>query len=874
MRMVSLRVIVGSLVPGLLHAPSFSPKDASRDALIMQVPRRNQMPRRQLKIQALLPLGLLSAGLLLGPLSVMAAEPCRLIATDASIGLANNHVEIAFDKKTGALTRLKNLATADEYLKDAHGSGNPFRIYLNPAKLPPAVERTFPWRGPMMDDGDTLGATVIDARDCQLVDFTHEHSAGHGQLGLQIRHPSTGLLFHLEVRLPDDRDHVDCTLTVQNGGQQNAQLLTAFPYLTGVGLGPHRTTNLGVKMKKHGIPGEPAWVDSGGIYGRSVIGQWQSVYEPSLDEGLGMIVMDAALRNKILHRFAPSGMSVLYYPADKIAPGSEVAYPTTRLLIHRGNWRRVARDYYAWFRSAFQLRLPPRWYDEMDLFGSSWISDPKEVAKAKLAVAELGEGDPGREQYFTSFRDLPYSYVNHPTDLWELAMYHEGLVRTGSHGQDGTYHFRSDLGGPEAIRKGVDRMHRIGRRVTFYIAAISTRKDSDLFNGENIDDWLLMEEPGKMLDIGYPFGVSMCHGYAPWQDHIAAVSKRLLEESGADGVRLDEFGTPSIACYNPAHHHASPFDGNKWALELLRKVRAAMDEVNPDAILMTEAACDFMHLYSDGGGLQMFYPGREIDALRVAVPTYRGPGHSPGAVECALNGIFANRTSATRQDYPGYGQWFPPKPAHLTPGAGPQLRWHELRATFRAAQNEGTVTDVDPHAIDDPHWVGRLWRAETYCVLIGGHEDASALPGPVRVRLPELPSTIVGAYEIDAQKLILRNAELTGSDGERVVTVESGFGAVLLPTADCPAMVTVDGALPTLRAGSENEITLQSFAPWSKDRAAVVNVMVDGVGFEETNLELPAVVKIKPPGDTLPGIYPLKVTGDCLPMKRWLRVER
>ena len=241
-------------------------------------------------------------------------------------------------------------------------------------------------------------------------------------------------------------------------------------------------------------------------------------------------------------------------------------------------------------------------------------------------------------------------------------MYHEGLVRTGRHGQDGTYHFRSDLGGPEAIRKGVDRMHRIGRRVTFYIAAISTRKDSDLFNGENIDDWLLMEEPGKMLDIGYPFGVSMCHGYAPWQDHIAAVSKRLVEESGADGVRLDEFGTPSIACYNPAHHHASPFDGNKWALELLRKVRAAMDEVNPDAILMTEAACDFMHLYSDGGGLQMFYPGREIDALRVAVPTYRGPGHSPGAVECALNGIERDSTrlswlravvsSKTRTSYP------------------------------------------------------------------------------------------------------------------------------------------------------------------------------------------------------------------------------
>jgi hypothetical protein len=800
-------------------------------------------------------------------------EVHRQFNTDTTVGLANKHLEIAFDKSTGALIRLKNLATGDDYLKEPNGSGNPFRIYLNPTQLPPAVERTFAWRGPMMTDSDTLGADLIDAGDCQLADFAHEHSAGHGQLRLQIRHGSSGLMFHLQLRLPDDGDHVDCTLSVHNKGQQPAELMTAFPYLSGLGLGSDRTTNLAVKMKKHGIPGEPAWVDSGGIYGRAVIGQWQSVYEPSLDEGLGMIVIDAALRNKILHRFAPSGMSVLYYPVDKVGPGSKVTYPTTRLVIHRGNWRRVARDYYKWFRTAFQLRLPPRWYNEIDLYGSSWVSDPDEVAKAKLAVAELAEGDPSREQYFTSFRDLPHSYVNQPYDLWELAMYHEGLVRTGSHEQDGTYYFRSDLGGPEAIREGVERMHRMGRRVAFYIAAISTRKDSDLFKGSDINDWLLMEQPGKMLDIGYPFGVSMCHGYAPWQDHLAAVCKRLLEESGADGIRLDEFGTPSIACHNPAHHHDSPFDGNQWALDLLRKVRAAMDEVNPEAILMTEAACDFLHLYSDAGGLQMFYPGREIDALRVAVPTYRGPGYSPGAVECALNGIVANRPTATRGDYPGYGQWFPEKPEHIAAGPGPQLRWHELRATFRAAQNEGTVTDVDPQALNDPHWVGRLWCAEKYWVLIGGHEDAADLASPVQVRIPELPSTVVGAYEIDVQTLALRTAELTRDEQGGVVTVESGFCAVLLPMAECPALVMVDGEQPTFKIGGSGELALRGFAPWSNQSDVAVTVVMDGLGVEQS-VKLPAVIHIKTPMDAISGIYPMKVTGECLPMKRWLRVGR
>ena len=803
----------------------------------------------------------------------MADGAIHEINTDSSVGLANKHLEIAFDKHTGALIRLKNHATGDNYLKEPHGSGNPFRVYLDPVELPSAVKRTFPWRGPMMDDDDTLGATVIDTGDCQLAGFAHEQAATCSQLQLKIRHPPSGLIFHLAIRLPQHRDHIDLTLVVQNEGQQLVELTTAFPYLTGLGLGPDRSTNLAVKMKKHGIPGEPAWVDSGGIYGRAVIGQWQSVYEPSLNEGLGMIVMDAALRNKILHRFAPAGMSVLYYPVDKLGPDEKVTYPTTRLTLHRGNWRRMARDYYQWFRTAFQLRLPPQWYNEIDLFGSSWVSDPDEVAKAKSAVAELSVDSPDRQQHFTSFRDLPHSYVNQPYDLWELAMYHEGLVRTGSHEQDGTYFFRSDLGGAEAIREGVDRMHEIGRRVMFYVAAISTRKDSDLFKGSHIDDWLLMEQPGKMLDIGYPFGVSMCHGYGPWQDHLAAVCRRLLEESGADGIRLDEFGTPSIACHNPAHRHDSPYDGNKWALELLRKVRAAMDEVNPDAILMTEAACDFLHLYSDAGGLQMFYPGREIDALRVAAPTYRGPGHSPGAAECGLNGIVANRLTASRGDYPGYGQWFPDKPEYLLTGEGPKLRWHELRATFRAGQNGGTVTDIDPQALNDPHWVGRIWRAEKYWVMIGGHEDASDLAQPVRVRLPELSSTIVGAYEIDAQTLVVRDAELRREKNDSVVTVESGFCAVLLPKAACPALVMVDGEQPTLKIGGSGKLTLQAFAPWSNQSDVAVTVVIDGLGVEQ-NVKLPGAINIKTPADMISGVYPVKVTGECLPMKRWVRVDR
>jgi hypothetical protein len=80
----------------------------------------------------------------------------------------------------------------------------------------------------------------------------------------------------------------------------------------------------------------------------------------------------------------------------------------------------------------------------------------------------------------------------------------------------------------------------------------------------------------------------MCLSDEAWQDHLAQTCGRLLRESGAQYIRLDELGELFETCHNPAHHHASPYDLVPCKLELLRKVRAAMDAVDPDSMLFTE----------------------------------------------------------------------------------------------------------------------------------------------------------------------------------------------------------------------------------------------------------------------------------------------
>ena len=90
-------------------------------------------------------------------------------------------------------------------------------------------------------------------------------------------------------------------------------------------------------------------------------------------------------------------------------------------------------------------------------------------------------------------------------------------------------------------------------------------------------------------------------------------------------VRLDGVGNQGSPCFNPDHHHSSPYDNQGTAVnvEMAGRVRAAMDAVGGNGtILGTEGYSALFHGHTQSS-LVMFYPGRDIDAMRVALPEYR-----------------------------------------------------------------------------------------------------------------------------------------------------------------------------------------------------------------------------------------------------------
>lgn len=823
---------------------------------------------------------------------------CREERSRDSVGLLGAQVACRFDAETGALISLKNQVTGDEMLKKPEGEGNPFRVWLNPTERPPALGLAWPY--PIQPPEGTLGGTIIEPRECRLKSSKFRREGDGGELDLVLQHLPSSLTFQMNARLPDKDVALEMRLTVVNSGDRSQKLLVAMPYLTGLGLGQDPSTNLGVRLREFGQAQAPAWSLQGGVYGRDWGGQWNAVYEPSLNEGLGLIVQDPKILNKMIRRFPPSGMSVLYFNLTELGPGQSAEFPTTQILVHTGDWKVIARRYANWFESSFPLRKTPAWVDQMDLFVGSWIPSPDAVIQA--------QSHPETPGAFRSFRDLPLLYLQDTYDLKEWAQYWQSVVDTGRYDAydhtDGVYEVRRDLGGAQALAEGNARLRQDGRVLGLYMASKTVRKDSILFRNSPMEDWLLMDTPDKKIP---PEALSLwvCGGYEPWQDHLARTCQRLLRETGARYIRLDEMGHPFEPCFNQAHHHPDPYGAMTWNLELLRKVRSAMDEVDPEALLFTEGAFELLHLQTNGA-LCLWSPGIDLAPLRLTAPDYLCFSYHSGQIESALNGFVCGRTLACN----GEG-WFtehhnkiwgaglekkPPCYLAAAPDGQPknEMQWHVLGHTFMAAMRHGDPLDQSPLApSQDPQdWAGRIWRSPQYWIMLAGNRAGMRPSVPVSVELPEVPQGCTRAYEFDLATLERRETPITGrsgpvaqagcprpqgdpeTDSRPSVELKAGFSCVFLPLPECPPLVESAPEALVLGPGGSLEIELKAFEPWSPaPETRRVSLSVSGLEVSSEEANLPARIRVSAPNDVEPGLYPIMVQGDVLPLKRWIRVE-
>lgn len=768
-----------------------------------------------------------------------------------AIGVRNDFCAIEFVPKTGVLAGILNVPLADQVLKEKTSSATPFRVHAD-----------FPKEWVIDADAEKAAQVHLGPEGLSLIAVNNKRTP-QGE-DLELTYGGGGFECLLRVSLEATSGDSTWTLAVKNVGQMPRATQVEFPRFDGLQLGAKGSRNQQTVLDMAGYIAD-AWSVGAGVYGTSDISgkwsmQWHAMFDPTTRSAVGLIVMDPKVCNKKLVLAKPC-VSVQYFPPKILAPGETLTLPSLRLLIYGGDWKRTARAYAAWHAKAFEHVTPPKWFLECDSWEGRWVANNAKQPAVFLGAWAGAVGPNELMVGLNSFHDLPAATIANPFDNNELA-YWERSAMLNNQCTTGDLFVRDDLGGAEAMRTALDGVRKLGLHSTLYLNAYIIHESSDLVKTGKAKSWPMMHHDrsmgGRYTETGF---LHPCPGCVEWQDYLAATVGRLLKETGADGIRLDSVGYYNHPCYNPAHHHTSPFDYNEWIGQLLSKVRKAALAANPDALLLTEGVIDFYGQWFHGG-LTQVYP-RDIPPMRVAVgPYYRSFAYSPvGPVWGSISGLACGgrMPSADRN-------------------------WQCASSPVHDTLTSGNVADDDTKATDSDIIARRFVseRCETVVAVRPACKESlwPLLQGlsnrrtRYEVSIPARPTPPKKIAICDVETLRWQSIEPLVRDGKIVIATESNWLLAIIPQqSEC--VVTFD-PLPEVHPGGE--VTIQPVALTGDGSPAEVEVWAPGLqvgqaGDSQTQVRIGDRATIRVPANAAPGWYQVRIRGkNTLGVKRMLHV--
>jgi hypothetical protein len=557
--------------------------------------------------------------------------------------VSNKNISFSFDSKTGMFVEMRNLRTGNSCLKKNKGVGNPFAVYYD-------FHREFEFPGIPSYTPEPLPGPSELAR--KVFSPVSSDKVGIKKKGSTLHLTYSEGPWQAEMTVSLEEQFSRWGLKVKNVSDQPCSMMGVFPFLNGVRVGNGKKNLMAVNDESGYV--RPLWAkrvgkdfykERGGIYGQglNMSMQWGCMFDEETKDALGFIVEDKEIRNKEIVYEKPA-VQVRYFPPVMVKPGETYDFPTVRILVYVGDWKPTASHYHQWFTKAFKIVKPPAWAGKIDSHRGRWVfKHDQELTQSKEAVDMLGN-------FMSSFAELPAMYLREPADLFEIAFFSRASMGPKISGKrfahtDGDNTVREDLGGVVAMREGIRGIHKAGHRLTLYIEGYIVNDDADIVLHGKARDWAVMNKDGSNNGV-YTAGkcLHMCPGSVGWQDHLAKTCAELVRRTGADGIRLDSLGSYFFPCYNPKHHHESPWDFNRWICQLLEKVAKAVRKVNPDCFLTTEVGVDFFSQYFHGSLAQAVNESpvavsRDVPPMRVALPEYSVILHSPhGPVSASVSG--------------------------------------------------------------------------------------------------------------------------------------------------------------------------------------------------------------------------------------------
>ncbi len=293
-------------------------------------------------------------------------------------------------------------------------------------------------------------------------------------------------------------------------------------------------------------------------------------------------------------------LAISHYPALKTGEETETA--DCLFTVERGDWRRTAERYRAFFDRICPSPVPssPQWIREM----TGW--------QRIILKHQYGE-------IFFRYADLPKIYENG-------AKYgiHTLLVFGWWRGRfdNGYPNYEPDeaLGGEEGLREAIREVQALGGRVilysngnlidvtTDYYQKIGHRIAARDIDGNEYREHYGFSNNGTLLDrYGYKSFVTACHATDEWQENLLRVGREKLAFS-PNGIFYDQLCCCHKCCFDKNHLHGARIDLEPaYRLENVEAIRGLL---TGEETLGTEVIADRFTPYVDyihGCGMAMSY---------------------------------------------------------------------------------------------------------------------------------------------------------------------------------------------------------------------------------------------------------------------------
>lgn len=434
-------------------------------------------------------------------------------------------------------------------------------------------------------------------------------------------------------------------LSVTNRSAKPVDFKLAFPHLSGLAIADSPAEDYYFFPWGGGIISDAPAVIRRGYGDHEALYQVMDLFSPARGAGLAIWCTDDDGRHKVLalRKHVPGqaetsgdlartptddefkwtnslppvpGVGVAYeYLRRTREPGQSFAAKDVLLRAHAGDWHAAMRDYAVWCHQAWKFRpYPSRLTPLTSMIARGWGQDVlfrdgkylDDLVKPRTDCVELmswWEWSP-LGPWGTPIDEVAQKLGEAKAKSWKSYFAKDPVTgKLMFNNNPGDYDgYNARWGGLPPLREAIKSYQKAGALVTLYTDPM--RCDGNSRCGQKWGKlWGVVKPHGKHRDDYDAW--RMCLDVAEYRQWTAQAMRRVLQETGADGIRLDEHGHCGSACFSKVHQHTFAEWGNtEWqraTAESTRLVREAMDQVSPKSVLTTEhPGYDFLMPFMDG----------------------------------------------------------------------------------------------------------------------------------------------------------------------------------------------------------------------------------------------------------------------------------